>query len=263
MKPANQPEYGNWVSKRLIAMSAAAAAVLCAADAAFWLFIGGLLALKIAAAVAAAFFIVCAAYFAYARRLFSPAGEDIQRKVLDVLISHIHWNGKGKALDIGCGSGALAVRIAKRYPRAAVTGLDYWGAQWSYGKAQCETNAALEGVNGRTEFIRGSASKLPFADGSFDLVVSNLTFHEVKDSKNKLDVVREALRVVKPDGKFVFQDLFMLKSVYGTPDALVAAVKAAGAREAHFEITSTAPFIPRALKLPFMLGAAGVLRGVK
>ena len=52
-------------------------------------------------------------------------------------------------------------------------------------------------------FQKASASKLPFADESFDVVVSNLTFHEVKDVKDKREVVREALRVVKKGGIFV------------------------------------------------------------
>ncbi len=118
-------------------------------------------------------------------------------------------------------------------------------------------------MDDRTEFQRADASKLPFADGTFDLVVSNLTFHEVKNSKNKMDVVKEALRVVKPGGRFVFQDLFLIKQYYGLPEELTAAISAMGIKEIHFIDTSKAGFIPKALQLPFMIGTLGLIYGVK
>ena len=263
MNTASKPQYGNWVAPRMIRACVILAAILLMIEGELWIFADGQIALKIIIAVLAVFFIACVVYFRYARRLFSPEGGDIQSKVLDLLVSRIEWDGEGKALDIGCGSGALAVKIAKQYPQAQITGLDYWGKDWGYAKAQCERNAALEGVETRTDFTQGSADALPFADDTFDLAVSNMTFHEVKVSKNKIDLIKEALRVLKPGGTFVFQDLFGLKSYFGTPDELTAAVQAMGVQEVHFENTSTAPFIPKALKLPFMLGTAGVLKGRK
>jgi 16S rRNA G1207 methylase RsmC len=41
--------------------------------------------------------------FAEQKWLFSSKGGDIQNKVLDLLMSHIDWDGHGRALDIGCG----------------------------------------------------------------------------------------------------------------------------------------------------------------
>ncbi|MBN1778510.1 MAG: methyltransferase domain-containing protein [Clostridiales bacterium] len=261
MKTTQKPQYGNWVAPRLIRASAILALLFIAAEVAVDLFAHELAALRIILAVPALFFAVCFIYFCYARRLFSPEGGDIQSKVLDTLVAHIGWDGVGAALDIGCGSGALVMKLAEKFPQAQLTGLDYWGADWSYAKAQCERNAEIMGVKDRTGFVQGTASELPFEDGAFDLVVSNMTFHEVKDTKHKPDLIREALRVLKPGGKFAFQDLFLLKTYYGTPDELTAAVKAMGAKEVHFEITSTEPYVTHALKLPFMLGTAGVLWG--
>lgn len=263
MKETKQPQYGSWVAPRLIVQCAIMAVLFGSACAALGLYAPGQTALLILAAVPAAFFAVCTAYFLWARHAFSPGGGDIQNKVLDLLVDRIEWDGEGRALDIGCGSGALAVKLARRYPRARITGLDFWGAEWAYGKAQCERNAALEGVGGQTDFVQGSASALPFADELYDLVISNMTFHEVKDVKDKTASIREALRVLKPGGAFVFQDLFLLKSRFGTPEELVAAANAAGAAHAAFTPTHTAPFLPQALKLPFMLGAMGMLRGIK
>src|SRR5262249_12320744 len=64
-----------------------------------------------------------------------------------------------------------------------------------------------EGVPG-LRFVRGSASRLPFADADFERVVSCLTFHEVRDVADKTVSVAEALRVLAPGGSFAFVDLF-------------------------------------------------------
>ena len=60
-------------------------------------------------------------------------------------------------------------------------------------------NARLEKVS-NTKFIRGSASALPFETAGVDCVVSCLTFHEVRDVREKEDCLREAFRVLKPGG---------------------------------------------------------------
>jgi ubiquinone/menaquinone biosynthesis C-methylase UbiE len=258
-----KPMYGNWVSNTLIQKFVMLFLLSAIPDIVLWVFISGWIPLKVLLALSAVFCLICVWYFIRAKWLLDAEGGDVQNKVRDELISHIEWNGSGRVLDIGCGSGALAVRLAKKYREATITGIDYWGGGWGYHQKQCEENAHIEGVSDRTCFQQASASKLPFEDESFDLVVSNLTFHEVKDSKSKLDVVKEALRVVKKGGRFVFQDLFLIKQYYGTPEELTAAVKAMGVKEAHFVDTSTASFIHRALKLPFMFGTLGLIYGEK
>lgn len=258
-----KPRYGNWVSTRLIKKCVILFVLFGIAAAALCIFVRGFIPFKAVFALLAVLFMFSTVYFRRARRLFSPEGGDVQNKVLDMLISHIDWNGKGKALDIGCGSAALTIKIARKYCGVSITGIDYWSEEWDYCKKQCEENAVIEGTADRTKFLQASASKLPFADNTFDLVVSNLTFHEVKDSKNKIDVVKEALRVLNQGGRFVFQDLFFLERYYGTPKELVAAVKASGAKEVHFVNTGNSSFIPKALKLPFMIGTMGLLYGEK
>ncbi|HWQ72350.1 MAG TPA: class I SAM-dependent methyltransferase [Desulfitobacteriaceae bacterium] len=256
-----KPRYGNWVSNTLIRRFMVLFLVFVVPDAALWTFVPGWFPLKVLLALPAALCLVCVGYFVRSRWLFAAEGGGVQNKVLDELISRVEWDGCGRVLDIGCGSGALSIRLAKKYKDAAITGIDYWGGGWEYSRKQCEENARLEGVGGRTHFQQASASKLPFEDEAFDLVVSNLTFHEVKDSENKLDVLKEALRVVKKGGQFVFQDLFLIRQYYGTPDKLTAAVKAMGVKKVYFVDTSKASFIPRALKLPFMIGALGLIYG--
>jgi SAM-dependent methyltransferase len=209
------------------------------------------------------FFLLVFAYFAYAWYMFSASGMDIQSRVRSLVLDRLDWNGEGKAIDIGCGNGALAVDMAKKYGNTRVIGLDYWGAAWDYSKNVCEENAKIAGVAVRTEFQKASASALPFEDEYFDAAVSNMVFHEVKDAKNKRDVIKEALRVVKKGGAFSFQDLFLMKAAYGDINNLLEEIRSWGVERVEFFNTSSSDFIPALLKLPFMLGAAGIIYGKK
>ncbi len=101
------------------------------------------------------------------------------------------WNGKGKALDIGCGNGPLTIKLAQKYAEAQITGIDYWGKQWEYTKRVCERNAKIEGVAERVSFQKASASALPFDDGTFEVAISNLVFHEVSGIRDKKNVNRK------------------------------------------------------------------------
>ena len=130
-------------------------------------------------------------------------------------------------------------------------------------KKHLRRNTSAEGLSGRVFFQKASASKLPFEDGYFDAAVSNLCFHEVADAKDKREVIREALRVVKKGGAFAFQDLFLLKQVYGDADELVATIKSWGVTRVEFIETKNQPFIPGTLKLPFMVGRMGIIKGEK
>ncbi len=245
-------EYGNWVAGRLVYAPAFVGVVLIALS--VWTPF-----LAIPALIS--FFI--ASYFAYARYLFASGGGDVQMMVWTTLLNHIQWDGKGKALDIGCGSGALSILLAKTHPEATVTGVDNWGKAWGYSKGLCDSNAAVEGVSTRVAFQRGSASSLPFPDEAFDIVVSNLTFHEVKDVCDKKLLIKEALRVLKRGGGFAFQDLFLLRRDFGSIEALLESIKSWEAKSVDFEVTGQSPQIPRALKLSFMVGAMGLISGKK
>jgi SAM-dependent methyltransferase len=247
-----KPDYGNWVSKKFIFVPG----LLC-------LVFLGLAWLEPFWAIPAGLFGLMGLYFLLSYYRFSPAGGDVQAKIVGLVLDRLDWDGKGRALDIGCGNGALTLRLAQAYPAARVTGCDFWGKNWDYSQQVCEQNARIAGVAERVVFQMASASALPFEEGAFDLAVSNLTFHEVSDTKDKRQVLREALRVVRPGGKFAFQDLFLVETMYGTPDELVELVRSWGIREVKFVQTCDAPFIPGLLKLPFMVGRIGIMYGEK
>jgi SAM-dependent methyltransferase len=248
----SEPNYANWVSSKMAYVPAVIAVLLGALSIASpWL------------ALPAMLFLAASAYFAYARWQFSPQGGSIQPQIQALVLYYLDWDGKGRVLDIGCGNGPVTIALAKAYPDACVTGIDLWGTSWEYSKAVCERNAAIEGVAKSVTFHKGSAVALPFDDGSFDVVVSNLVFHEVRGVSDKRLLIKEALRVLREGGQFVFQDLFLWKEVYGDPAALVAAIRSWGIERAELVPTNNCEFIPKALKLPFMVGTIAILRGRK
>lgn len=244
--------FGNWVPIKMIVLPGALGLVSLGLGFRGWPWFipGGVLALV-------------AVYFTVSRFVFSPKGWNLQDRIHELVMAHIEWGGRGKILDIGCGNGPLTVKLARRFPEAEVVGMDYWGKDWDYSISVCKSNAALARAEERISFQRGSASALPFADGSFDLVVSNLVFHEVRDVKDKKICVREALRVLKPGGVFVLQDLLLLEAYFGKPEELMDAVRGWGAREVEFIRTCDLPFIPALVKLPFMVGTLAILSGRK
>jgi hypothetical protein len=69
--------------------------------------------------------------------------------------------------------------------------------------------------------------------------------------------------VLKPGGAFAFRDLFLIKQTYGDVDELVKTMGGWGIEKVEFIRTRDVPFIPRALKLPFMVGTIGIIAGKK
>ena len=245
-------EYGNWISKKIIYLSGFLGFLFLGLGLMFWVLI-----------IPAVLFLLVSVYFLYVRRQFSPQGGNVQDRVWTLVLANLDWNGEGRALDIGCGNGALTVKLAQKYTKAQIIGIDYWGKKWEYSKNVCERNALIEGVSERVTFQKANALSLPFDDGYFDAAVSNFVFHMIGKSKDKRKVVREALRVVKKGGKFSFQDEFLVKQLFGEIDDLVETIKSWGISKVEFVQTRDADFIPRALKLPFILGTIGIIRGQK
>ncbi len=237
------PMYGNWVSKRLLYIFGLASVAIGVLSIVFSILI-----------IPTLIFLSCFLYFVYARYRFSPSGCNVQRRVQDLVLEHLDWDGIGKVIDIGCGNGRLSIEIAKKYSNAEVIGIDYWGGMWEYGKAICERNAAIEGISSHMRFQRASAISLPFDSDTFDVVVSNLVFHEIHSLSDKKDAIFEALRVLKKGGTFVLQDLFLWKRIYGEIDELLARIRSWGLKDVQFEPTCEKEVIPKALKLSFMLG---------
>lgn len=246
------PEYGNWVSIKFIIIPGVIGFIFL-----------GLAFVFPYLGIISALFLFISFYFVYSRYVFSPRGKNVQEQIRALVVSHLKWSGDGKVLDIGCGSGALMVDLAKKYPNSTIIGIDNWGKGWEYSQQVCEKNAQLEGVDQRCSFQMGSACKLPFLDGTFDVVVSDLVFHEVSGQVDKRELLREGLRVVKKEGVFIFQDLLLLEPYFGKMNELLETIRSWGVKEVEFIETRNSSFIPTAIKLPFMMGTLGMLIGKK
>ncbi len=98
-------------------------------------------------------------------------------------------------LDIGCGGGATLQRMLKRCSNAKVYGIDI--SEESVAKAR-KVNA--DKLNKQVFITKGSAEKLPYEDGKFDLVTAVETVYFWPNLPKCLQEVR---RVLKPGGRFV------------------------------------------------------------
>jgi len=256
VKNGNRPKYSNWIPAKMIVIFLALFCISCAL--AILINIGIVRGILIAASV---LFGALFVYMSYAYWLLGRNEEVLQKRLCNALLDRLQWDGQGKALDIGTGSGRVAIYLAKRYPSAQVVGIDYWGNPWPYSKSICDMNAEIEGVADRVSFQRASAVNLPFEDDEYDLVVSNFVFHSVRVS-NKISLIKEALRVAKKGGAFVFQDLFN-KQFYGDIGLLYEELKTWGLKEVQLIDTSEFVYIPIALRINHMLGNSRILYGIK
>ncbi len=130
-------------------------------------------------------------------------------RMRDRLIDSIKWRGDEKVLDVGCGHGLLLIAAAKRLKSGKAIGVDIW-SQVDQGSNRPEAaieNAQIEGVADRVEVRDGDARHLPFEDKSFDVVVSSLVLHNIRDRAGRDEAIREIARVLKPRGCIAIHDM--------------------------------------------------------
>ena len=249
-----KPDYGNWVPQKI---SASILVVSIASYLISILFSNQIVVglLYVVSLLSLAVFL----YLGYVYWLLEKDDKSMQKRFWNTLIDQLHWGGVGTALDIGTGSGPVAILLAQRYPSAHVTGIDYWGEPWTYSKRVCERNAELEGVADRVSFEKASAVELPFGDGEFDAVLSNFVFHAIK-FQDRTELIAEALRVLRTGGAFAIQDLFN-DEFYS--DDFLQVVKGWGLSEINFVESREFIDVPLALRTKHMTGGSGILYGVK
>jgi ubiquinone/menaquinone biosynthesis C-methylase UbiE len=192
---------------------------------------------------------------------FSYNGKwQMSKQIIEGIAGYVALPDGGVGLDVGCGSGALAIACAKRNPNASFIGVDRWGKEYaSFNKLLCENNAVAEGVQ-NVSFGRGDATKLDFPDESFDAVVSNYVYHNIPGDRQAY--LLETLRTLKKGGIFALHDIFS-KSRYGDMEAFVRKLKDMGYERVELIDTTNGKFMSKFESVWMELSGSALLVGRK
>ena len=113
---------------------------------------------------------------------------------LEKALSGIPEHFSGKLLEVPVETGILTMLVYQTMPEADITCLDYSADMMGQAQEKAE-RLHLKNVT----FRQGDVSALPYADGTFDVVLSLTGFHAFPD---KEAAYRETFRVLKPGGTF-------------------------------------------------------------
>lgn len=120
---------------------------------------------------------------------------ELQRNIGRNLLSKLPDTFKvSSILDLGCGTGYFTQQLGKKFPQAALVGLDLAEGMLKQAQQSIEINS----------WIAGDAEQLPIKDNSVDFVFSNLALQWCHDFSAVLD---EVYRVLTPKGIFLFTSL--------------------------------------------------------
>lgn len=260
-----KPDYKNWMPKGMVLSGFAATAVFLILFIVFGLtgIVSGRLktVLFIVFLVGTIIGFAVSVWMALLYRAFSYDGKrQMSRQIIEGIAEYVKLPDGGKGLDVGCGSGALAIACAKRNPKAAFIGIDRWGKEYaSFSKSLCESNAKAEGVS-NVSFQRGDATQLDFPDESFDAVVSNYVYHNIPGDRQAY--LLETLRVLKKGGMFAIHDIFS-KSRYGDMQAFVKKLKGMGYADVRLIDTTDGSWITKWESVWMELSGSALLIGKK
>jgi ubiquinone/menaquinone biosynthesis C-methylase UbiE len=127
----------------------------------------------------------------------APTYDARWKKYIDATLAlatePLELTGDERLLDVACGTGELERQLCERWPRLRVTGIDVSPNMLRHA-AEKDTGAAL---------LAAEAHRLPFCDGSFDVVVTANAFHYFRRPDFSLAEMR---RVLRPGGRLILAD---------------------------------------------------------
>jgi len=97
-------------------------------------------------------------------------------------------------LDMGCGTGKQLSANRIEYPELHMIGLDFFDGMLLQAHERCP----------RINWVQGDSANPPFANGSFDYITNQFSYHHVQD---KDGMFRAISRILKPGGRFVITNL--------------------------------------------------------
>lgn len=122
---------------------------------------------------------------------YEQASTGLQVAWGEKLIARLDVQGSESVLDLGCGAGTLAARIAELVPKGEVLGID---------ASQGMIDAALPKAGANLSFRRMDIDDIDFVE-RFDIAFSNATLHWVLDHRR---LYRNVLRALRPGGRIHF-----------------------------------------------------------
>lgn len=139
-----------------------------------------------------------------------------------------------KVLDLGCGTGTLAILIKKNQPLSEVTGIDIDPDILKIAK----TKAAKAGVQINLDL--GASFELPYSESFFDRVLSSFVLHHLT-TENKIRTLKEVWRVLKPHGELHVAD-------FGKPQNMLMQLPSAFMRRLEESEDNYNGLLPRIFK---------------
>ncbi len=131
-------------------------------------------------------------------RYWAPVLEDTAGRLLDEVGAHFATDSL-RLLDVGAGTGTVALKAMRRWPQAEVIASDAAAGMLDFARSRAAETGLLD--DGRMPFVVGPADELPVPSGSVDVAVSSFVLQLVPD---RLVALTEIRRVLRPGGLLVY-----------------------------------------------------------
>lgn len=131
-------------------------------------------------------------------RYWAPVLEETAGRLLDT-IDHNLRSDRMRVLDVGAGTGTVALKAMRRWPDAEVVASDAAAGMLDFARSRAAEVGLL--ADGRLSFVVGPAEELPLTSRSVDVAVSSFVLQLVPD---RLAALTEIRRVLRPGGLLAY-----------------------------------------------------------